>query len=111
MGRLIEWLRAYCDDEELLRQLGKVKGQRDKVAHRALALNFQEQKDEEHLQNAFAGLKAAHALAEACFEALLVEMGRADQAVQKAYLVLSAERAANEQPPPEPFLDGEPEDK
>ena len=111
MGRLTEWLRTYCEDEELLRQLRKIKSKRDKVAHRSLAITLQEQQDGEHLQNAFSELTEAHAEAEACFNALLVEMERADQAVKRAHLALSVESASTGQSLPEPFSDIEPEDR
>ncbi|MBI3145400.1 MAG: hypothetical protein HYZ18_09110 [Pseudogulbenkiania sp.] len=108
LGRLLEWFKTYCHKPDLLQSLRSVKVTRDQLAHRGLALTLSEQVDETFLDSQIADLKAAKAIADACFKELLREMEAADAMVAKAYETLVAERVAVAGEIPVPFRDREP---
>jgi hypothetical protein len=108
LGRLIEWLKAYCQDTELLGELRLIKAKRDKVAHKGMVLNLEKQADEDFLQSQVSELEKAPAQANACFKHLISEMERADEIVNRAYKELATQRSAAGIVPPAPFTDARP---
>ena len=49
MGRIIDMLNVYCDDNELITELKRIKKQRDIVAHQSLLMTSNQSKDKESI--------------------------------------------------------------
>ena len=108
LGRLVDWMKTYCNNDELLSQLRQVKSKRDRLAHRGLVLNLNQQGDAAFLETQVDELALAHEEAQKCFQLLVAQMETADEIVRRAQQTLAAEKLARGAAPPEPFRDQEP---
>jgi len=109
LGRLIEWYKSYTVNEDLIRDLQRIKKTRDYFAHRGLALTVEESSDGVFMSDLLTKLERAQAQADECFEQLKGEMQATDDAVNKAYKALKTDYAANDKTPPKAFEDRPPE--
>ena len=108
LGRLIDWYSVYTENDNLIRELRKIKQSRDYFAHRGLALTVEESSDELFMSDLLRNLEQAQLSADKCFGELVKEMETVDDAVNRAYEVLKADRARNNREPPKTFEDEEP---
>jgi hypothetical protein len=109
LGRLIEWYKSYTVNEELIRDLQRIKKTRDYLAHRGLALTVEESSNEVFMSDLLTKLKQAQTQADECFKQLEGEMQTTDDAVNRAYKTLKTDYAANNKTPPKAFEDKPPE--
>lgn len=50
MGRLIELYKIFCDDNDLISDLRKIKDHRDKIAHQGLLMTVEEMNDKDNIK-------------------------------------------------------------
>ena len=101
LGQLIKSFKTFSEDGELVRELNKLSGERDHIAHQGFIFTCEEQNDESLLLERTKELEAARQRAESCLSKVFPELERADFAVESAYAELRSRCQAKGVAPPE----------
>lgn len=83
MGRLLDMLKVYVDDPELISNLKKIKKSRDEVAHQSLLLTIEETKDKEQIHEKTSNMDELNEFAMAVLMRLLEHWKDLDKTLNK----------------------------
>jgi hypothetical protein len=103
LGLLVKWFKLFSTNIALVKELNKLKVERDRLAHQGFVFTYEEQNNDAILSEKTKELEGAHRRAEECFARVHAELEQAEQVVQRAYSDIRAKREAEGLTPPEPF--------
>jgi len=91
MGRLIDMLSVYTDDQQIIAELRKLKKKRDQIAHKSLLMSVEEVNDKESIHLKTSELEDLKEPLEVLLKKLLEKWGNFDDILNK----LNAEQNDN----------------
>ena len=83
MGRLIDMLKIYCDDDDLISELKRLKKHRDILVHQGLLMTYEEIHDKESIHSKSVDLEKLNEDGKEILSKVLARFGELDTTLNK----------------------------